>query len=58
MVYLEGNFTIQSDGLRTRLTHLPRFVTVKGGGYFFLPGIPSIYYLAGIPRASALEREQ
>ena len=31
-----------------RTTHaLPQFVTVKGGGYFFLPGLRALKYLAG-----------
>jgi len=25
---------------------VPRFVTVRGGGYFFLPGIRALRYLA------------
>jgi deferrochelatase/peroxidase EfeB len=33
-----------------RTTHaLPQFVTVKGGGYFFMPGLRALKYLAGLP---------
>ena len=28
-----------TDGVRERVTDVPRFVTVKGGAYFFLPGL-------------------
>jgi len=45
-------FTIQRDGVRRRLTGIPRFVTMKGGGYFFLPSIAAIFFLAGVPRRS------
>lgn len=42
-----GNFTLQSnDGLRRKITGLPQFVTVRGGAYFFLPGISALRYLA------------
>jgi len=38
-------FTIQTDGgLRRRLSGLPQFVTVRGGGYFFLPGLRALRY--------------
>ncbi|MCB1875158.1 MAG: hypothetical protein KDH88_04205 [Chromatiales bacterium] len=35
------------DGPAERLCALPRFVEVKGGAYFFLPGIRALRYLAG-----------
>jgi deferrochelatase/peroxidase EfeB len=41
-----GRFTEQLDPVRRRLCGLPRFVSVKGGAYFFLPGIPALRYLA------------
>jgi deferrochelatase/peroxidase EfeB len=37
----------RSDGADERLGGLPRFVTMRGGGYFFLPGIRALRYLAG-----------
>lgn len=36
----------QVDGPDCRLTNLPQFVTVRGGAYFFLPGIRALRYLA------------
>jgi Dyp-type peroxidase family len=41
-------FTIQADPLRTRVHSLERFVTVKGGAYFFLPSIRALRYLASL----------
>ena len=43
-----GTFTIQSETLRERLTGMPRFVSVKGGAYFFMPGIAATQHLAGL----------
>jgi Dyp-type peroxidase family len=36
----------QPSGLRRHLTGLPRFVAVRGGGYFFLPGLRALRFLA------------
>lgn len=41
-------FTMQADPLRTRIHNLQRFVTVRGGAYFFLPGIQALRYLASL----------
>jgi Dyp-type peroxidase family len=41
-----GDFTIPRDGLRRRLGELPRFVTVRGGAYFFLPSLRALRYIA------------
>jgi deferrochelatase/peroxidase EfeB len=38
----------QESGVRTRITGLPTFVTVRGGAYFFLPGIRALRYLATV----------
>ncbi|GAC1401956.1 MAG: peroxidase [Ktedonobacteraceae bacterium] len=43
-----GTFTIQAKPVRKRLTNLPRFVSVAGGAYFFMPGIRAICYLASL----------
>lgn len=43
-----GTFTIQADPVRTRVTGIPRFVQVRGGGYFFLPGIRALRFLASL----------
>lgn len=42
-----GTFTAPSDALRERYTGVPRFVTVKGGAYFFMPGLAVLRSLAG-----------
>jgi Dyp-type peroxidase family len=44
----EPRFTIQGTPLRTRLRGILEFTSVRGGGYFFLPGIRAIRYLASI----------
>ena len=36
----------RDDGLSCRLHGLPRFVTVHGGAYFFLPGLAALRYIA------------
>jgi Dyp-type peroxidase family len=41
-----ATFTMPTDGVRERVTDVPRFVTVKGGAYFFLPGLAALNYLA------------
>jgi deferrochelatase/peroxidase EfeB len=41
-----GQFTIQSNPVNLHLKNVPRFVTTKGGGYFLLPGIRTLRYLA------------
>ena len=41
-------FTVQGEPLRTRIHGLSRFVTVKGGAYFFLPSIRALKYLASL----------
>jgi len=43
----ERSFTIQGEPLRTRLHGVAEFTSVRGGGYFFLPGLRAIRYLAG-----------
>jgi Dyp-type peroxidase family len=42
-----ATFTVQGSPLRRRYTGLPRFVTVRGGGYFLLPGLRALHRLAG-----------
>jgi len=41
-------FTVQAAPLRTRVHNLERFVTVKGGDYFFLPSIQALRYLGSL----------
>jgi len=42
-------FTVPAHPFRYRLPDLPRFVTTRGGGYFFLPGLRTLSYLADDP---------
>ena len=41
-----GTFTVEATGLRSRWTEVPRFISVKGGAYFFLPGLRALQTLA------------
>jgi Dyp-type peroxidase family len=50
----DGTFTVQSAAVRERVTNVPRFVSVRGGAYFFLPGIAATRYLAGLGAKSRL----
>ena len=43
-----GTFSVEADPIRKRYTDVPEFVTVKGGAYFFLPGIKALNFLASI----------
>ena len=38
----------RADGPPRRLENVPRFVTVRGGAYFFLPGIRALRYIAEV----------
>jgi len=46
-------FKIPKRPIRRKLTGLPAFTTVRGGAYFFLPGIGALRYLAGLGGAVA-----
>jgi Dyp-type peroxidase family len=41
-------FTVQASPLRSVVHDLSRFVTVKGGAYFFLPSVRALHYLASL----------
>jgi hypothetical protein len=42
------NFNMPGNGgVRRRVTGLPQCVTVRGGAYFFLPGLRALKYFAG-----------
>ena len=43
-----GTFVAPAEPVRRRVTGLPRFVEVRGGGYFFMPGIKALRYLASL----------
>jgi Dyp-type peroxidase family len=42
------DFTIPKRPIRKRIKGLPAFTTVKGGAYFFVPGIKALHYLANL----------
>jgi deferrochelatase/peroxidase EfeB len=44
-----GVFTMQSAPVRTRVKGMPRFSEVRGGGYFFMPGIRAVGFLGSLP---------
>ena len=44
-----GVMMIPGRPVRQRIHGLPRFVTVRGGGYFFVPGIRALRFLATCP---------
>jgi Dyp-type peroxidase family len=41
-------FTVQAQPLRRRVPGLSRFVVMKGGAYFFLPGLRALKYLGSL----------
>ena len=43
-----GTFTIPERPVRRRVTGLPQFVAVRGGAYFFLPGIRALRYIGSV----------
>jgi Dyp-type peroxidase family len=42
------SFSLPTAPVRGRVTGVPTFVTVRGGAYFFLPGIRAVRYLASL----------
>jgi deferrochelatase/peroxidase EfeB len=42
------DMTIPKRPIRQKIKGLPAFTTVKGGAYFFLPGIKALHYLAAL----------
>lgn len=45
------SLTVQSEPVNRRVTGLPSFVGVRGGAYFFLPGVRAVRYLASLASA-------
>ena len=41
-------FKIPKRPIRKTIKGLPAFTTVRGGAYFFLPGMKALRYLAGL----------
>jgi Dyp-type peroxidase family len=46
-------FTVQAEPLRRRYLDLPAFVQTRGGGYFFLPGVRALRYIADVGDAGS-----
>jgi Dyp-type peroxidase family len=44
-----GHMTIPSCPVRQRLLNLPRFITMRGGAYFFVPSVRTLQFLANLP---------
>jgi deferrochelatase/peroxidase EfeB len=46
----DGTFdmTIPKRPIRKKITGLPAFTTIRGGAYFFLPGVKALRYLASL----------
>ena len=44
----DGVFTIPKKPVRRRLHGLPKFVTVRGGEYCFMPGLRALRWLAAL----------
>lgn len=42
-----GFMSLPGEPVRQRLCGVPRFVRVRGGGYFFLPGMRALRFLSG-----------
>jgi Dyp-type peroxidase family len=45
---LHGILTVQQPTVRRRTLEIPSFVTMRGGAYFFLPGLSTVRYLASL----------
>ena len=41
-----SSFTVQQCPVRHRVNRIPRFVTIRGGAYLFMPGVKALGYLA------------
>jgi hypothetical protein len=42
----DNHFAAPGVPVRRRCTGLPRFVTVAGGAYFFMPGVAALRFLS------------
>jgi Dyp-type peroxidase family len=45
------DYTIPKRPIKRKIVGLPAFTTLRGGAYFFLPGIGGLRYLAALPGA-------
>jgi hypothetical protein len=48
-----ANFSVPANPVRLRFSNLPKLVTIRGGAYFFLPGIRAMNYLASLQNVSS-----
>lgn len=48
-----NTFTIPESPVRRCVKNLPQFVTIRGGAYFFMPGVRALRFLAREPRELA-----
>jgi hypothetical protein len=46
--FTDGFSIPKTTGLRRHIKGMPQFVTVRGGAYFFLPGIRALRYIANL----------
>ena len=46
--YRFNEFTEPAKPVRKKSAQIPRFVTIKGGAYFFMPGIKAVQFLAAM----------
>ncbi len=46
----EQNFTIQANPVNQSVKNLKRFITIRGGAYFFFPSITTIRYLSTLKK--------
>jgi Dyp-type peroxidase family len=51
-------FKIPKRPIRKKITGLPAFTTVKGGAYFFLPGIKALHYLATLGHSELAQADK
>ena len=45
-------YKIPKRPIRMKISGLPAFTTVRGGAYFFLPGLRALHYLATLTESS------
>ena len=49
------DMTIPKRPIRRKIKGLPAFTTVRGGAYFFLPGINALRYLAALTNGHSIQ---
>ena len=47
-----SHMALPGRAIRRRLMNLPRFVTMRGGAYFFVPSLRSLQFLANFHRST------